>query len=126
MERALLACACAVPMVVAAAPASAPAVRSSPASAASGPAVTVKLGEYFFRPKRVTVTAGTPIRFLNVGKIEHTVADSTRSGTIRSRLIHPRPLRRGQSQTVVLRRPGTVYYLCTFHPTLMRGVIVVR
>ena len=98
----------------------------SPTSPAAARQVTVRLGEYFYRPKRITVAAGTPIRFLNVGKIEHTVADSTSSGTIRGRLIHPRPLRRGQSQTVVLRRPGTVHYLCTFHPTLMRGVIVVR
>jgi plastocyanin len=94
-------------------------------SPASSRQVTVRLGEYFFRPKRVTIRAGTPIRFLNVGRIEHTVADSSRAGKIRARLIKPHPLRHGQAQTVVLRNPGTVYYLCTFHPQLMRGVIVV-
>jgi plastocyanin len=98
--------------------------RHPPAVAASRP-VTVSLGEYFFRPRRATVKAGAPIRFVNVGHIEHTVADSTKTGTIRSSIIHPRPLARGQSQTVVLRRPGTVYYLCTFHPQLMRGVLTV-
>jgi plastocyanin len=124
VKPALILAAGASALVGAAAPGG-PALRSAPSAASTGQ-VTVRLGEYFFRPKRVTVSPGTRIRFLNVGKIEHTVADSTRSGTIRSRLIHPRPLRHGQAQTVVLRRHGRIYYLCTFHPQLMRGVIIVR
>lgn len=87
---------------------------------------TVKMGEYFYKPKTVTISAGDSVRFVNAGKIEHTVADSTRSGTIRSRIIQPRPLKRGQAQTVKFRRRGTVYYVCTFHPDLMRGKVVVR
>jgi plastocyanin len=86
----------------------------------------VRLGEYYFRPKQLTIHAGDRVRFVNTGKIEHTVADSTKGGTIRSKIIHPRPLKRGRSQTVTLRAAGTVYYLCTFHPSMMRGVITVR
>jgi plastocyanin len=86
----------------------------------------VKLGEYFYRPKHLTVRAGSRVRFVNVGKIEHTVADSTKGGKILSRLIKPHPLAKGKSQTVTFRRAGTVYYVCTFHPTMMRGVITVR
>lgn len=99
--------------------------RSSSARAASSVHV-VKFGEYFYRPKRLTIHAGDKVRFVNVGKIQHTVADSTKGGTIRSRLIKPRPLSHGQSQTVTFKHKGTIYYLCTFHPALMRGVIVVR
>lgn len=87
---------------------------------------TVKFGEYFYSPKRLSVRVGDSVRFVNAGKIEHTVADSSRSGTIRSKLIRPRPLERGKSQTVRFRKRGTVYYLCTFHPDLMRGRVVVR
>ncbi|UTI63937.1 hypothetical protein NBH00_21660 [Paraconexibacter antarcticus] len=68
----------------------------------------MKLGEYFFRPKTLTIRAGTSVRFTNVGKIEHTVADSTKSGTILSNLIHPRPLKHGQSQTVRFATRGTI------------------
>jgi plastocyanin len=87
---------------------------------------TVRMGEYFYRPGRVTIRAGDRVRFVNRGKIQHTVADSTRRGRIRSRVIKPRPLKRGQAQTVRLTRRGTVYYVCTFHPDLMRGRIEVR
>lgn len=96
-----------------------------PAAHASSVRV-VKFGEYFFTPKRITIRRGDRVRFTNVGRIEHTVADSTKNGTIRSRVIRPRPLAPGRSQTVTFRRRGTIYYLCTFHPTMMRGVIVVR
>jgi plastocyanin len=99
----------------------------APASAGSATArpVTVRLGEFFFRPRIVTVHVGQPLRFLNVGKIEHTVADTDARGNLRSKLIRPRPLAHGQVQVVRFTKPGTVHYLCTFHPTLMKGKIIV-
>ena len=96
----------------------------SPGGAAR-PQVTVRLGEFFFKPAAVTVHVGQPVRFLNVGKIEHTVADTDVKGNIRSALIHPRPLGHGAAQVVRFARAGTVSYVCTFHPTLMKGRIVV-
>jgi plastocyanin len=87
------------------------------------PAVTIRFGEFFYKPADATVHVGQPVRFVNVGKIAHTVADTDAHWRIRSRLIHPRPLAHGQSQTVVFTKPGLVRYLCTFHPTLMRGEI---
>jgi plastocyanin len=87
---------------------------------------TVRMGEFFYKPRTITVHVGDRARFVNVGRIEHTVADSTKRGRILSRVIKPRPLAHGQSQTVTFKRAGTVYYLCTFHPKLMRGRVVVR
>ncbi len=101
-------------------------VAGAPGHAAPRPPVTVRLGEFFFRPATVTVHVGQAVRFVNVGKIQHTVADTTGGWkALRSRLIQPRPLAHGQAQTVRFTAPGTVYYLCTFHPTLMRGKVVV-
>ena len=101
-------------------------VAGSTGHAATRPTVTVRFGEFFYRPATVTVHVGQPVRFLNVGKIQHTVADTTPGWkTIRSQLIAPRPLGHGQAQTVRFSKPGTVWYLCTFHPTLMRGKVVV-
>lgn len=87
--------------------------------------VTVRLGEYYFKPKLARVRVGQLVRFVNVGKIAHTVADSDRKGNVRSKLIHPHELKHGQSQTVRFTKAGTVYYLCTFHPALMKGRIVI-
>jgi plastocyanin len=101
-------------------------VAVPPGHAATRPPVTVRFGEFFFRPATVTVHVGQAVRFVDVGRIEHTVADTTAGWkTVRSRLIVPRPLAHGQAQTVRFTRPGTVWYLCTFHPTLMRGKVVV-
>ncbi len=83
------------------------------------------MDEYSYRPSVARVRVGAPVRFVNRGKIEHTVADTTRSGTIRSRLIRPRPLKHSESQIVTFRHPGVVFYVCTFHPTLMKGRLVV-
>lgn len=93
---------------------------------AARPTVTIKLGEYFFRPAQVTVHVGQKVRFLNVGRIGHTVADRKKgAATPLSKLIKPHELDHGDTQTVVFHRPGTVYYFCTFHPTLMSGRITV-
>ncbi|HEY4346588.1 MAG TPA: plastocyanin/azurin family copper-binding protein [Gaiellaceae bacterium] len=87
--------------------------------------VTIQFGEFFYRPAVATVHVGQLVRFVNVGKIAHTVADTDKRGNIRSKLIEPRPLSHGQVQAVRFKTPGVVYYVCTFHPTLMRGRIVV-
>ena len=88
--------------------------------------VTVRLGEYFFRSPHLTLRVGDRVRFVNVGKIEHTVADSSKSGVILNRQINVPPLRHGQaSLTLAFKKPGTIRYLCTFHPGLMRGTITV-
>ncbi len=87
---------------------------------------TVVMGDFSYTPKVLTVSAGTTITFRNDGKIEHTVADVDTAGEIRSAVIKPRPLATGQTQTVTIDARGTYDYICTFHPTLMRGTIVVK
>jgi plastocyanin len=125
--RFLMTVALAVVVLAPAASGSATRGAARPGSWGVAPPVTVDLGEFFYRPGTVTVHVGQRVRFVNVGRIEHTVADTDAKGRIRSTLIRPRPLAHGQVQVVTFRRPGTVRYLCTFHPTLMKGTIrVVR
>src|SRR3954454_9605276 len=97
---------------------------SSGGTVADAP-VTVRMGEFFYRPSVVTVHVGQPVRIVNVGKIVHTVADADARGNVRSKIIRPRRRAHGQAQVVRFTRAGTVRYLCTFHPTLMKGRIVV-
>lgn len=108
------------------------AIAALAAVAAPAPATTattthrVRLGEYFYRPKRLQIAVGERVRFTNAGRIEHTVADATAGGAIRAKVIRPRLLGHGKSQTVTFTRRGVVHYVCTLHPTRMGGTIVVR
>ena len=103
----------------------APAAASAARGAAAPKPITIRVGDFYFRPALTTVKVGQTVRFVNIGKIDHTVADTDSRWRIRSKLIHPRDLARGETQTVRFSKPGVVYYLCTFHPTLMRGKLVV-
>lgn len=94
-------------------------------TAAAPGGVTISMGEYFYRPERATARVGERVTFVNDGRIEHTVADTGADGAIRSAVIRPRPLAAGDRQVVVFSKAGLVRYLCTFHPTLMTGEIVV-
>ena len=98
---------------------------AAPARATAPAPVTVTFGEFFYKPATITVKVGQQVVFKNVGKIAHTVANSNAKGEILATLIKPHNLDPGQKQTVSFAKPGTVFYLCTFHPTLMKGRIVV-
>ncbi len=116
----------AVVAVVLSAQALAAPARTSTATGAVAPApVTVTFGEFFYKPALITVKVGQKVVFRNVGKIAHTVANTDAKGNIRSTLIKPRNLDPRQTQVVSFAKPGVVYYLCTFHPTLMKGRIIV-
>ena len=106
--------------------AAAGALALAAAAGAAAPApVTVSFGEFFYKPATITVKVSQQVIFRNAGKIAHTVANTDAKGGILSTLIKPQNLDPRQSQVVSFARPGTVFYLCTFHPTLMKGRIVV-
>jgi plastocyanin len=78
--------------------------------------VRVRMVDDAFRPRNVTVSRGTRIRWVNAGESDHT---STASGLWDSGLLDP-----GQTYRRVFRRSGTFPYFCTAHPA-MRGTITV-
>jgi plastocyanin len=99
------------------------------ATAKPGPTskpVTITMRDFSYTPASITVKVGQSVRFVNRGKIGHTVADVDARGTILGKAIKPKLLDAGQSQTVTFSKPGRIPYLCTLHPTLMKGVIVVE
>jgi plastocyanin len=81
--------------------------------------------DFAYSPRSLRVRVGEDVTFVNAGKIDHTVADTNAAGSVVSRQIRPRPIAPGGSQRVSFGKPGTVRYLCTFHPTLMSGTISV-
>jgi plastocyanin len=77
------------------------------------PAVTVKVGDFFFKPGHKTVRRGTKVRFKWVGNGRHDVV-KTRGpgGSIRSRITS----KRGVNFVKRFTKRGTYRFICTLHP----------
>jgi plastocyanin len=88
---------------------------------AASPTETVKLGNYFYRPKTMTIHRGTKVKWVwETFGIEHNVA--VKSGPVKFR---SRNLGSG-SYSFTFRKQGTYHIYCTLHPTLMKQTIVVK
>jgi plastocyanin len=82
-----------------------------------GPAGTLLVQNFLFCPIRVTVAAGSELRWSNRDTAPHTVSadgDEFDTGTFG----------RGEERTVRFERAGTFHYFCRLHP-FMRGTVVV-
>ena len=91
--------------------------QHGPAAAAT---VTKKLKivDFAFSPKTVTISKGTRVRWTNAGAVSHTATSNAGkwdSGTIAS----------GDSFSRVFRKAGTYLYHCSIHAS-MKGKIVVQ
>ena len=94
----------------------------APAGAKSSGSAKVKVGDNYFKPDSVQVTAGTKVTWTNGGKILHSVKPNTGNA------FGTKALARGKSYSYTFKKPGTYAYYCTFHgsPTSgQRGTIVV-
>ena len=78
----------------------------------------MSIDDYAYRPRRVTVTAGTAITFVNDDQQPHTATFEPAS--LGDKVV----VSRG-SAIITLSRPGTYHYFCAFH-AFMRGTVVVR
>jgi plastocyanin len=87
-----------------------------PAAFGGGPG-DIRMGDFFYKPAEKTVDAGTKVIFRNVGKIPHTV---------KGKGFQSRQIDAGGVYSVTLTKPGSYSYICTFHPGMMDGKIVVR
>jgi plastocyanin len=88
---------------------------------AASPTKTVKLGNYFFKPKTVTIDRGTKVTWVwNTFGIKHNVAVKSGPSKFRSRNLG------SGSYSHTFRKKGTYQIYCTLHPTLMKETIVVK
>jgi len=83
------------------------------------PTVNINVYDGSYQPKSITISAGTTVRWKNVGSHMHTVTSDT--GLWDSRELDP-----GRTVSVVFAKPGTYTYHCTLHPQKMRGTIIVE
>jgi len=78
----------------------------------------VRMVDNAFRPRSLTVAAGTRVRWVNRGVAVHSTTSN--SGIWDSGLLDP-----GEAYGRVFRKAGTFKYHCSAHPTVMKGVITV-
>lgn len=108
------------PAAVALAPA---AVAVGQAGRQEGPAratvtvTRVKVVNFAFRPRSLTISAGTKVRWV--------VREGTHSTTSNTGLWNSGVLSQGETFGRVFRKAGTFKYHCSVHPSAMRGVITV-
>ena len=91
------------------------AIVASPAWAAD---IEVKIDNFTFNPKQVTVKAGDTITWVNHDDIPHTVASQTQA-------FRSKALDTDDKFSFTFATPGTYPYFCALHPQ-MTGTIVVE
>ena len=78
----------------------------------------VKMINFAFKPKAITIAKGTKVRWTNGGTVSHTTTSN--KGVWDSGVLAP-----GAAFGRVFKKAGTFKYHCTIHPTLMHGKIIV-
>jgi plastocyanin len=78
----------------------------------------VKIDNFTFTPKSVTVKAGTTVTWTNQDDIPHTVTSTTKQ-------FRSKALDTDDKFTFTFSTPGTYDYFCSLHPK-MTGTIVVE
>ncbi len=93
-----------------------------PAPTTAPPAVTaqgdIRIADFNFAPRSITITAGQSLTFVNTGVARHSA--TARDGSFDTGLLP-----RGQSATRTFATPGTFLYFCTLHAN-MTGTILVQ
>jgi plastocyanin len=81
-------------------------------------ATAVKVADFSFAPSETTVTAGQTVTWTNDGQVDHTVRGRG--------FFSAKALGTGDSFSHRFAKPGRFPYVCTLHPSQMRGSVVVR
>jgi plastocyanin len=93
------------------------ALATAPAWPVRAADTEVKIDNFTFTPKELTVKAGTAIVFRNGDDIPHSVVGTNGE-------FHSKPLDTDDSFSFTFAAPGTYDYFCGLHPQ-MKGRIVV-
>lgn len=100
------------------------ACRSSDAA----PATVIEMLDNSYSPAEVTVTAGSPVTFLGVGRNPHNAVSADGSWSTEASFGSLEQFEDDEA-TVVVEEPGTYVFFCTFHGNAegrgMAGTLVV-
>lgn len=74
---------------------------------------------YRFAPEVIEVSEGSSVTWTNNDNFIHSVKLADASGTLKNLPI-------GSSATITFDRAGILYYVCSYHPSQMRGKVIVN
>ncbi len=96
-----------------------PAAHAGQSIAANTPLASrqVRIDNFTFTPAEVTVSAGTPVTWINGDDIPHAVAATNHA--FRSKVMDTE-----QQYTFTFTQPGTYEYFCALHPHMLGKIIV--
>jgi plastocyanin len=100
-----------------------PTIPVGPAGSLASPLhglVPVAYQNISIKPARITVKAGSTVKWTNFDATLHNVTFT--SGPVKS---SSPALNKGSTYKVTFAKPGVYRYICTFHPGLMIGTITV-
>jgi len=95
----------------------------SPAPSPAGQVVDVRIGDNFFRPKKLRVSPGTTVQWRNAGRNEHNVLPN------KGDRFGVDDIPRGGTYSYRFDEPGRYGYYCSFHGaprTGQFGTVVVK
>jgi plastocyanin len=96
-----------------------------PVSARAPVGATVVMRNLAFAPSVVRVRAGQSVRFVNHDDVAHTVLQNVGARSGELPLFESGRIVPGRTFTWIAQVPGTYRYICTLHPSVMSGRIVV-
>jgi plastocyanin len=96
-----------------------PAAQSRPAKVVD----RVQITDFVYAPAAITVPAGTTITFTNDDSAPHTATSGT--SPTPDGIFDTGTLKKGQSKTVKVTKPGTFAYYCAIHP-FMKATLTVK
>lgn len=82
--------------------------------------VNVRIVDFAFNPKTITVPVGTTVRWTNTGNAPHTVTSTNSPRAFDSGTLNP-----GDSFEFTFNTPGQFPYFCSIHPS-MTGMVIVQ
>jgi plastocyanin len=77
----------------------------------------VKIVDFAFHPKTLSIAKGTKVKWVNKGSTSHTTTSN--KGLWDSGVLAP-----GQTFSRVFKKAGTFKYHCTIHPTMVGKIVV--
>jgi plastocyanin len=109
----------------------APTTTATPAATTASPPATepppegtiITIGDLFFRPSTITVTAGETVVWQHDGSFPHTTTAGTPGD--RTGEWHSGTMSGGDTFSVTFDSAGTFQYFCTIHPNDMQATITV-